>query len=213
MKFCLNIFRTHILVLIVCKLSFWSSLAQEKDTFNTTKFSSKIINGDTLYIADVDPVYILVPTETANMDKKELQKYLKLVRNVKKAYPYAKLAQKRLKEIDEGLSKISGKKERKAYLDKTEKELTDEIKPIAKNLTIAQGRILMKLIDRETGNSAYSLVKELKGSFSAVFYQSLARIFGSNLKLKYDPLGEDRDIEEIVLKLEKEESENKSSVR
>ena len=176
-----------------------STFAQQKDSIpNLTK---QIIDGDTIYVASVDPVYIFSPIEFE--DAQELLKYQKLVRNVKKAYPYAVLANVRFKAINDSLSKLKTKKEQKEYLDKAEKELTEEIKPIARKLTITQGRILMKLIDRETGNTAYSLVKELKGSFSAIFYQSFARLFGSNLKSKYDPKGEDRDIEDIIQKIQR----------
>ena len=84
-------------------------------------------------------------------------------------------------------------------MKQVEKELLDEYEDDLKKLTITQGRILIKLVDRETGATSYELVKELRGSFSAFFWQAFARIFGSTLKAEYDPYGEDRLIEEIVL--------------
>ena len=82
------------------------------------------------------------------------------------------------------------------------KKLQSEFEGELKKLTIKQGIILVKLIDRETGNTSYELVKQLRGSFSAFLWQSLARLFGSNLKLEYDPYGEDKLIEEIVVMIE-----------
>lgn len=184
---------------LIILFSVFCKLQAQNDT--VPKLTMQIIDGDTVYVASVDPVYIFTPNE--KLDTEEILKYQKLVRNVKKAYPFAVLANTRFKQINDSLQYFKTKKEQKAYLEKAEKNLTNEIKPIARKLTITQGRILLKLIDRETGNSAYGLVKELKGSFSAVFYQSLARFFGANLRSKYDPRGEDRDIEEIVQKIER----------
>jgi hypothetical protein len=168
----------------------------EQDTINT-----KVINGDTIFIANLPAVTIFPPREFSN--DKEFQKYLRLVRNVKKAYPYAVMVNEKLNEIDTELSKLQTKKEKKAYLDMSEKKLKDQFEDELKALTITQGRILIKLIYRETGNTTYYHIKELRGSFSAFFWQTMARLFGSNLKSKYDPFGEDKDIEEIIIKIQK----------
>ena len=168
----------------------------EKDTIKI-----KIINGDTIFTTNLPSLTIYPPREFDN--EKEYQKYLRLIRNVKKAYPYAVLASAKLKEIDIELSKLQTKKEKKAYLDTSEKILRDQFEEKLKELTVTQGRILIKLIYRETGNTTYYHVKELRGSFNAFFWQTVARLFGSNLKSKYDPLGDDRDIEEIILKIQK----------
>jgi hypothetical protein len=112
------------------------------------------------------------------------------------------MAKEKLIELDEELSQIKGKKARKKFIDDVEDELREEFEDELKGLTISQGRILIKLIDRETGDTSYELVKEMKGSFSAVFWQAIARLFGSNLKSEFDPEGEDRLINEIVLLIE-----------
>jgi hypothetical protein len=179
-----------------------TSFAQTKDSIiEQDTIKTKIINGDTIFIANLPPVTIYPPREFSN--DKEFQKYLRLIRNVKKAYPYAVLVNEKLREIDTELSKLQTKKEKKAYLDLSEKKLMDQFEDELKALTISQGRILIKLIYRETGNTTYYHIKELRGSFSAFFWQTMARLFGSNLKSKYDPVGEDKDIEEIILKIQK----------
>ncbi len=196
-----RIIRQTVLILLL-SLAHNSVFAQTKDsTSERDTLKTKVIQGDTVFMANLPAVTIYTPREFAN--DKEFQKYLRLIRNVKKAYPYAVLANEKLKEIDIELSKLQTKKEKKAYLDSSERKLKDRFEDELKNLTISQGRILIKLIYRETGNTTYYHVKELRGSFTAFFWQTVARLFGSNLKSKYDPLGEDKDIEEIILKIQK----------
>ncbi len=122
---------------------------------------------------------------------------------MKRVYPYAVLARKKLEEINAHLATLKNEKQKKEYIDQVEKEIRDQFEEDLKSMTITQGKILIKLIDRETGNTSYALVKEFKGSFSAFFWQSLARLFGSNLKMHYEPLGEDSVIEDIVVKMQK----------
>ena len=93
-------------------------------------------------------------------------------------------------------------KQKKEYIKQVEKEIRNEFEGDLRNLTITQGRILIKLIDRETGNTSYDLVKELRGAFPAIFWQTLARVFGSNLKSRFDAEGEDKLLNEIVVMIE-----------
>ena len=130
------------------------------------------------------------------------RRYRRLIRNVKKAYPYAKVAGVKLKELDDHLVTIKNEKEQKAYIDQAEKEIMAEFEKEVKKLTVSQGIILVKLIDRETGRTSYKEIKELKGGFTAFFWQGIARIFGNNLKAEYDPEDADRVIEDIVLGIE-----------
>jgi hypothetical protein len=97
---------------------------------------------------------------------------------------------------------IESEKKRKQYIKRMEKEIKNEFKDDIKNMTINQGRLLLKLIDRETGNTSYALLDELKGSFTAAFWQTVARIFGHNLKAEYEPNGRDYLIERIVVLIE-----------
>ena len=97
---------------------------------------------------------------------------------------------------------LNTERERRQYINQVEKEILDEYEGDLKKLTITQGRILLKLIDREIGETSYDLLKELKGTFSAFFWQTLARIFGHNLKSEFDPEGEDKLLNEIVILIE-----------
>lgn len=126
-------------------------------------------------------------------------RYYRLIRNLKKAYPYAVIAREKLKEMNEHLKTINSPIERKRYIKQAEKELRAQFEKDLTKLTISQGRLLIKLIDRETGRTSYELVKELKGGFSAVFWQGIARLFGSNLKTRFDPNGEDKILNELII--------------
>jgi hypothetical protein len=164
--------------------------------------SSEKASHDTIFNADIQPVYIYTPRIFKDSEKKELQRYLRLVYNVKRAYPFAKIAGQKLREVNENLKNIKTKKEKEAYIAQTEEEMKKQFENDLKKLTITQGKILIKLFYRETGSTTYEVVKELRGSFEAFFWQALARLFGSSLKTKYDPLGEDADIEMIVQLIE-----------
>ena len=130
------------------------------------------------------------------------RRYRRLIKNVKKAYPYAKVAGLKLKELDDHLVTIKDEKEQKAYIDQAEKEIMGEFEKEVKKLTMSQGIILVKLIDRETGRTSYQVIRELRGRITAFFWQGIARIFGNNLKAEYDPDNKDRIIEDIVRGIE-----------
>ena len=129
----------------------------------------------------------------------------RLASNVRKVYPYAKLAGAKMQEYDSILANISDKNERKRLMKQAEDEITDQYTEELKNLTIAQGLILVRLIDRETGSTSYKVVQELRGKVRAFFYQGFARLWGYNLKTEYDPHNnpEDDDIETIMTLLER----------
>lgn len=161
---------------------------------------SSVVDGDTIPLMEIQTVSVFAPKTFKN--KREEKKYGRLKRYVVKVYPYAKIAGEMLAHFDDTLREIKNDQRRKKYLKRVEKELKAEFGGELKRLTIKQGIILIKLIDRETGNTSYELIKQLRGSFSAFIWQSLARLFGSNLKLQYDPYGEDQMIEEIVQRIE-----------
>ena len=129
----------------------------------------------------------------------------RLANNVKKVYPYAKLAGAKMHEYDSILANVSDKTERKRLMKQAEDEITDQYTEELKSLTITQGLILVRLIDRETGNTSYKVVQELRGKVRAFFYQGFARLWGYNLKTEYDPHNnpEDDDIETIMILLER----------
>lgn len=129
----------------------------------------------------------------------------RLVSNVRKVYPYAKLASDKLKEFDTMLAGIDSESERHRMMKQAEKELSDQYTEELKKLTFSQGAILIRLIDRETGNTSYKLVQELRGKLRAFFYQGFARLWGYNLKSEFDPKNnkEDEEIDIIATLLER----------
>ena len=180
------------------------SLMEDEDSIMHTQdiyvARAVVIDGDTLWVAELDEVYIFPTKKFKN--PRERRRYTRLIYNVKKAYPWAKLAGEKLAEVEVQLATIETEKEQKFYITQVEDELLRDYKDDLKKLTITQGRILIKLIYRETGDTSYELVEELRGKLSAFFWQALARLFGSNLKSEYEPEDEDRLIEEIVLLIE-----------
>lgn len=159
-----------------------------------------VIEKDTFAYIHLPKVYSFPPLKFSN--KKELDQYRRLVKNVKKAYPYAQLAKKTLREIEEGAAKLPEGKQRKKFIKQKEDELLKTYSKELKALTITQGRILLKLVDRELNKSSYEIIKDLRGSFSAFMYQGIASLFGETLKQSYNALGEDALIERIVILIE-----------
>ncbi|HNW74439.1 MAG TPA: DUF4294 domain-containing protein [Bacteroidales bacterium] len=160
----------------------------------------KIVGGDTLTVVDVQPIVIFPPTVIRT--KRESVRYDRLVYNVKKVYPYAKLAGAKLREYEKVLDTIPTEKGKRLFLKKAQHSLEEQFGNEIKDLTFSQGKILIKLVYRETGNSTFDLIKELRGGFTAFIFQTLATIFGYNLKTGYDPAGTDQAIEQIVLMIE-----------
>ncbi|TVQ15416.1 MAG: DUF4294 domain-containing protein [Bacteroidetes bacterium] len=159
-----------------------------------------IHNGDTIPYIELPTIRFYAPRVFAN--RFEEARYLRLVRNVKRAYPYARLAGIKFEEYNEMLSKIDSDSERRRKAKEIEQQIKDEFEGELRKLTISQGHILIKLIDRQTQHTSYEVLKDFRGSFTAVFWQSFGRIFGYNLKTEYDPYGEDKLIEEIVQMIE-----------
>jgi hypothetical protein len=161
---------------------------------------STVIDGDTILSSYIPELNVYPAYKYKN--RWEYWRYRRLIHNVKAAYPYSKLAGNKLKDLDQRLQSISSERKRKEFVKVAEKQIREEFEDKVKHLTITQGRILIKLIDRETGNTTYEVLQNVKGNFSAVFWQTIARVFGSNLKSEYDPQGEDKLIEQIILMIE-----------
>ena len=155
-----------------------------------------IVDGDTIPYYRLNEVKVI---ESASLlTDKEIRKNQKLIRNVKKMLPYAKIGKQRLDELERNIADMP-KRQRKEAIKQA--DFSDELKAC----TISQGMVLLKLIDRETGRTSYVLVDELRGKIRAGFYQTFARLFGYNLKSAYDPKHnkEDNLIERIVLSIER----------
>ena len=122
-----------------------------------------------------------------------------LVDAVKKVYPIAKIAKARMADMEEELCRLPTKKAQKEYIRQVYHQIKDEYTPVLKHMTRTQGKVLLKLIDRETEYTAYEVLKEFRGGFVAGFWQGVSRIFGQNLKSQYDKDNEDKMIEQIVI--------------
>jgi hypothetical protein len=133
---------------------------------------------------------------------KNLQAYYRLRFNVIKVYPYARLASAKINELNSHLASLGSNRERKRYTKEFEKQLRKDFQSSLENLSINQGKIFIKLLDRETGHTSYDMIKDLKGSFNAFVFQTAARVFGHDLKDRYDPLGDDKTIESIIAQIE-----------
>jgi hypothetical protein len=134
--------------------------------------------------------------------RSDLRKYDRLVYNIKKVYPYAVMVRLRLSQVNTELQNITEEKKRKEYLRTVEKSVFAEYEGDIQNMTITQGRLLIKLIDRETQNTSYALIREYRGRLSASFWQGIARLFGTNLKEEYDGFGDDALIELIIREID-----------
>jgi hypothetical protein len=156
----------------------------------------KIEQGDTVFQLQLREI-VIYPRPTFKTEKME-REYKRLVHNFKKVYPYALVARQRLHEMDSVVATLPTDDAQKAYLKKKEKELFREFAAPLKKLTYSQGRLLMRLIDREVGQTSYYLIKDLRGSFAAFFWQGVAKIFGADLKKPYDKYGEDKPVEDMI---------------
>jgi hypothetical protein len=161
---------------------------------------ARVIDGDT--IPEITLSSFHVSANRTWKSKADYNRFKRLQKKVVKVYPFAHLAAKKLESYARELDEVKSEKEKKKFYKRIEQEIKEEYEGELRKLTISEGRILIKLLDRETGNTSYSLVTELRGKFSAFFWQGLARVFGHNLKSEYDPEGADRDIEFIVKRIE-----------
>ncbi|MBN8703497.1 MAG: DUF4294 domain-containing protein [Bacteroidetes bacterium] len=174
--------------------------AQETNALKGIPVRAVIVDGDTMPYISLNEVRIVGDRIFKN--KKQQEIYWKLKRDVKKVYPYAIMAEAKLKEYNAKLATMKNEIERKRYMKTAEEELKQQFAADLKKLTVTQGKILIKLIDRQTGETSYELVKDLRGSFSAFMWQSLASLFGSSLKSEYDPKGKDKMIEDVIYLIE-----------
>jgi len=176
------------------------SFAQVKTASDTILLGAVVEGRDTIPMVFLEDVEIL-----DRLPKKWVKKQAEFNRlryNVYKTYPYAVIAAGVLNDVYANMDKIPDEKAKKRYMKTVEKDLKSKFKGELENLTISQGQVLVKLINRQTGRNCYSIIKEVKGGFNAVIYQSVALLFNNNLKKAYDPTGDDRDIEMIVRELE-----------
>lgn len=158
----------------------------------------EIVDGDTLFFDVLNPSKV---TSFRKMKGREWRRYYRLVWNFSKTYPYALVARKLIEKTDAELEENDfSRRKREKYINAIQKELFTAFEQPMRGMTVSQGQLLMKLIDREVGKSSFSIIKDYKNGIAAGFWQGIAKLFGSDLKKHYDPLGDDRDVEELVQK-------------
>ena len=186
-----------IILFLIYSSTAWSQLASN---YGNRVYPGSVYKGDTIAVMSLGE-YKFVKKRTWK-DRRTYVKYTKLVKKVKKVYPYAALAGQKLEAYAAEIDQISSERKTKKYYKQVEEELKEEYEGQLRKLTVSEGRILIKLIDRETGNTSYELVQDLRGNLSAFLWQGLARVFGQDLKAPYDPDGEDKEFEFIVRQIE-----------
>lgn len=178
-------------ILFLFSLLFLSVNAQ---TINVLDF--EVIDQDTIFFSKLPEVEIL-----AFKSKEDKNAYYILKRRVLKVYPYALIAKKKLDEIKSNLENIPKRRKKKQYTKEVTKWVKEEYTDRLKSLTMNEGKILVKLIYRETNTTSYDIVKSYRGSFNALFWQTMAKLWDNNLKTQYDPVNirEDMLIEHILI--------------
>lgn len=150
-----------------------------------------IDGNDTIPLVHILPIY-------KYSRRPDMRRYQRLVRHVKKCYPLAKQARIEMENMEQKLLRVSDPKEQEKLAKELQKELIKQYKPVILKMTISEGKVLLKLIDRETEYTAFQIIKDFRGGFVAGFWQMFAKMFGNNLKLEYDPKAKDRTLEQIV---------------
>ncbi|MDR2497048.1 MAG: DUF4294 domain-containing protein [Tannerellaceae bacterium] len=194
--------RNIILIIYLCLMIAPGAQAQSAaggESKGTVVFAV-VENGDTIPIIHLREV-VVFPKRFSN--PKEQQRYDRLVRDVKRTLPYAKMVYYTLIETYEYIETLPTKKEKEKHLKRMEKELFKQYKPELKKLTLTQGKLLIKLIDRECNQSSYNILRAYLGSFRAGIWNVFAGVFGASLKAEYDPKGRDALTEQVVVMVEK----------
>ncbi len=164
----------------------------------------RVERGDTSYYDSIDPAWIFPRGYKGT--RRDLKKYYRLVYNFNKVYPYALLACDMERQADRHISENSLRRRGKEkYVNRLQEELMDAYEKPLRSMTISQGKLLIKLVDREIGKSPYFVIKSYKSGISAGFWQGVAKVFGQDLKSHYDPKGEDKMTEYLVEKWQRGE--------
>ena len=192
--------RILVFILFFSFIVIENSAQEQRNTIEGYMVPARIHEGDTIASLRMPTLYVFKPLIFKN--KKQQQAYNRMVRNVKRTLPIAKEVNRAIIETYEYLQTLPDEKARQKHLNQVEKGVKEQYTPRLKKLSFSQGKLLIKLINRETNSSSYELVKAFLGPFKAGFYQAFASIFGASLKKEYHPEGEDAMIEQIVLLVE-----------
>ena len=178
------------------------SLKAKNDSLPDRFYLLQEIERNGVKMPEIEIKEVTIHARPDRAQRREYRQYEKLISNIRKVYPYALIVRAKLTDVSEELKAIPDERGKKKYLKDVEKDVFAQYQDDIENMTITQGRLLIKLIDRETKNTSYALIREYRGKFSATFWQSVARIFGTNLKEEYDPYGDDALIEAIIREID-----------
>jgi len=187
----------YLLLFILTSICHTGKVYAQHGRYDTIRVHGYITaQGDTIPFYYLPPV--TVTTYLTHKDRKRIVEWTRLRNAVYVTYPYAKTAGRVINEINARLVNVTDRKKRRLIIHSREKELKRDFADKVTALSIYQGKVLMKLIYRETGNNCYEIIDEYKGTFSAAFWQTIALMFGGNLRQNYDPANADKDMEKIV---------------
>jgi len=173
----------------------------EYGPYDTILVPARVYDGQLLPANTIEYTWVHAPMPPAM--RRRIEEWTRLRNAVYVTYPYARRAGMIMNEMNAKMALLGTERERHQYVLSREKELKKEFTQPLEQLSIYQGRILMKLINRQTGNNCYDIIKEYKGGFTARFWQTVAFFFSSNLKQPYDAKGDDQNIEAIVQEVER----------
>ena len=197
---------TGLLLTTLCSWAQDSRQKQQEADMNgptfvpTVKVGKILENGDSIQYMEMNNVYVYPPITFSS--KKQQQAYTRLVKNVKTVLPIAKEVNAILIETAEYLDQLPTEEEKNAHIKRVEKSIMQQYKPRMKKLTYSQGKLLIKLVDRECNSSAYDMIKAFFGPIRSGFYQAFAWVYGASLRKRYDPDGADKLTERVVLMVE-----------
>ncbi len=197
-----KIFSAFLLAFVLILVTNQSAFTQEKYGQRDTLLVGAIVwQGDTIPAKTLE--WVWVDGKLSKAQSRKRAEWTRLRNAVYVTYPYAKRAGAIMNDINAKLQSINSESKKKSYIKSREKELKKEFADPLSDLSVYQGKVLMKLINRQTGNNCYDIIKEYKGGFTARFWQTIAFVFGSNLKQPYDAQNDDKEIEGIVMEVER----------
>ena len=183
--------KNRVVILLLLVVFVVPSLSAQRRARGFWKQEWTVEKGDSIPLVHILPI-------SKYARKPDMRRYQRLIRMVKKCYPLAKQAHLEMERMERQLLTVKDKKEQEKLSKELQKQLIKEYTPVILKMTFSEGKVLLKLIDRETKYTAFEIIKDFRGGFVAGFWQMFAKMFGNNLKLEYEPEGKDRVMEQIV---------------
>jgi hypothetical protein len=191
-----------LLVALPALLRGQTSVISKSDSVSNVSYLLKTATYDGQTYPSVELKEIVVYARMPRGARFDYRRHARLVYNVKRVYPYSIIVREELGRVNRLLETMPNEKDKRNFLQQYEKDILNQYEDDMTHLTFTQGKILIKLIDRETTNTSYDLIREYRGKFTASFWQTVAKIFGANLKSSYDPTGDDYLIEQVITEIE-----------